>query len=224
MDKFDRTLIVCFYTMILVVLLVFVFGVFQSAECATLSEISSKYPNQPLIIADKASGTLSIYRPENKSIISNPALFGQEIEDNLSMSSFDIGTSRKVTPAGTFIAEKAYSSKMHEPIIIFIHGKKQLLAIHPIYLGKPNERRIERIQSLSSEDNRISNGCINVLVDFFNVLYSLPNKTPIVILSEADKLVVDVSESQLFEVEAPPTPINRRSVAPKIPTQYGELQ
>ena len=44
--------------------------------------------------------------------------------------------------------------------------------MHPVVKGKPHERRADRLASVSAQDNRISFGCINVPVPFYNAVIS----------------------------------------------------
>jgi hypothetical protein len=163
----------------------------QIASAVTLSSIVDE--KVPTVIAVKAEGKLVVYRPETRSTMINPALFGKMLSDEYDKIAYDIGKSKPVTPAGNFVIEKAYSTKMREPIIMFIHGKKQVVAIHPLYLGKPGERRAERLASERVEDRRITNGCINVSADFFNMaLISLPQRAKMVVLKEGESLINDI--------------------------------
>jgi hypothetical protein len=75
----------------------------------------------------------------------------------------------RITPAGRFLA-----SLDHD-----IHGKEILLidyaasiALHPVVKGTPQERRAARLQSTTSDDNRISFGCINVPAKFYATVVS----------------------------------------------------
>ncbi|MEM2159432.1 MAG: hypothetical protein QXN55_00570 [Candidatus Nitrosotenuis sp.] len=168
----------------------------QSAVAVKLSSLVDE--KVPTVIAVKSEGKLVVYRPETHSTMINPALFGKMISDEYDKVAYDIGRSKPVTPAGTFVIEKAYSTKMHEPIIMFIHGKKQVVAIHPLYLGKPGEKRAERLASESVEDNRVTNGCINVSADFFNMaLISLPQKAKMIVLKENEHLDNDIEFNNL---------------------------
>jgi len=65
------------------------------------------------------------------------------------------------------------------------------LSLHRVVAGTPKERRAERLRSETPLDNRISYGCINVPVTFFDrvvsqafagtyaIVYILPEALPI---------------------------------------------
>lgn len=167
-----------------------------SVFATNLSEIIN---NESLIIADKSNGKIFVYNPTNQLVISSPALFGKEISDEYSISDYNKGGHPKnVTPAGEFRSRKYISHKLNEPVTAFIEGTKTFVAIHPIWLGNPEQQREERMNSLSVEDNRITNGCINVPEDFyFAVLDKLRNGTKVIVLSEGDKLNDDISNNPL---------------------------
>ncbi|MBC7655886.1 MAG: L,D-transpeptidase, partial [Frankiaceae bacterium] len=46
------------------------------------------------------------------------------------------------------------------------------IALHPVVKGQPIERRAERLQSPTAQDNRISFGCINVPLAFYQSVVS----------------------------------------------------
>lgn len=138
--------------------------------------------SQVEIIADKSKGVLYLKRPEQEIIVI-PALFGKEKSDDL--SKWEIS---KITPSGIYSLEKAYSVKMKSNILMFKKSDKNILAIHPVYIGKPEQRREERLTNGDPSDNRITSGCINVMPEFFDMLFALPNKTRLTILPEEQTL------------------------------------
>jgi len=134
------------------------------------------------IIADKVKGVMYLKRPDQEIVVI-PALFGKEKSDDI--SKWEIN---KITPAGIYSLEKAYSVKMKSNILMFKKSDKNILAIHPVYIGKPEQRREERLTNGDPSDNRITSGCINVMPEFFDILFALPNKTRLTILPEEQTL------------------------------------
>lgn len=47
-----------------------------------------------------------------------------------------------------------------------------IFALHRVWLGKPSERRLERLRSATSADNHITNGCINVENEVYDLIKS----------------------------------------------------
>ena len=75
----------------------------------------------------------------------------------------------RTTPAGRFVSSLARD----------IHGQEMLwvdydtaISLHRVVKGTPGERRAQRLDSPASDDNRISYGCINVPVRFYDKLVS----------------------------------------------------
>ena len=90
------------------------------------------------------------------------------------------------TPAGRFNVSLQRDVKGKEVLLI---DYEAAIALHPVVKGTPAERRAERLNSPTAEDNRISYGCINVPVQFYQeivspaftktngVVYILPEKS-----------------------------------------------
>ena len=73
----------------------------------------------------------------------------------------------RATPAGRFVAEIGRHALGEELVWVDCDAASSM---HRVRTDKPAERverRAERLASPTSEDNRISSGCINVPVDFF---------------------------------------------------------
>jgi hypothetical protein len=70
----------------------------------------------------------------------------------------------RTTPAGRFVAYLGHGS--HNSTILWVDGKDNI-ALHRVVTGKPNDHRLQRLATPTPLDNRISFGCINVPVDFF---------------------------------------------------------
>jgi hypothetical protein len=146
---------------------------------------------EPIIIADKTNATLAVYYPNSKKLLKTEALFGINKSDVLPSESLNTKEPLGITPSGLFTIKKYYSLKLRRPVLALKEkeGNIQILSIHSVWLGKPEQNRLERLNSKSSKDNRITNGCINVRTDFFyEVLYNIKDNTKILILNEEQKL------------------------------------
>ncbi|MGA0586083.1 L,D-transpeptidase [Dyella sp. KRB-257] len=123
----------------------------------------------PYLIIDKINAAVFAFDAAGHLQGTTPALLGLARGDrsvegigDLKMSA--IRPQDRITPAGRFVA-----SLGHDP-----HGKeilwidyKDAIALHPVVKGTPQERRAERLRSATSADNRISYGCINVPLKFY---------------------------------------------------------
>ena len=74
----------------------------------------------------------------------------------------------KTTPAGRFVAEPGVNSGKEDVVWVDYDAAVSMHRIRPLVA---RERRLERLASLTTDDNRISFGCINLPVSFYeNVL------------------------------------------------------
>jgi hypothetical protein len=70
----------------------------------------------------------------------------------------------RTTPAGRFDGERGRNAS-GEDVIWVDYGAA--VSMHRVRANEPKERRLERLASPQTDDNRISYGCINVPVDFY---------------------------------------------------------
>lgn len=150
-------------------------------------------PDAISIIADKPRGTLHVFYGRTY-FASSPMLYGRLRKDDFPGGSMEASytlaiplSQKMVTPAGMFPLTKQLNDPTYGTTLDFAQYKDYRLAIHPVYLGSPAERREERLQTAAASDNAISFGCINVPADFFSnylkplkigagsTLYILPN-------------------------------------------------
>lgn len=138
------------------------------------------------LVADKTNGEILLINPVTGSIDRSPALYGRRIADSFDFNRYDLElrTAPFITPSGEFVITKAYSTRLKKNIFIFMHGTNMLMAIHSVYLGAPRQQRLERLQTPTPSDNRITNGCINVPDEFWHRIEDLPNGTKLYILPE----------------------------------------
>ncbi len=128
----------------------------------------------PFAIIDKINAKVFVFDANGYLLGGAPALLGIGRGDRYdgetgSQKMGSIKPADRITPAGRFNVSLQRD----------IHGKEVLLidyeaaiALHPIVKGTPVERRAERLNSASAEDNRISYGCINVPVQFYQEIVS----------------------------------------------------
>ena len=140
----------------------------------------------PTITVDKKAGTITVFFPDTNITITQPALIGKVKSDTLNMATYDNPVkSDYVTPAGKFKITKMFSWRLQEPMAVFIKGKEAVSAIHPLWMGNPDQKRVQRLNSPTPDDNRITGGCINVDSKFFyDVINTLPDGVILTILPE----------------------------------------
>lgn len=75
----------------------------------------------------------------------------------------------RTTPAGRFVSSLARD--VHGQEVLWV-DYETAIALHRVVKGTPGEARAQRLDSLTSDDNRVSYGCINVPVKFYDKLVS----------------------------------------------------
>lgn len=141
-------------------------GVAQLAEWVIAA---SDNGGLPFMVIDKVTATVFAFDAEGRPVGTTPALFGIARGDDATPGVGDrelseIGPAEKTTPAGRYVAQIGYA-KGKQKVLWVDYGTS--VALHPVVTGNKKERRLERLESPTAEDNRITFGCINVPVPFF---------------------------------------------------------
>ncbi len=126
----------------------------------------------PFIVLDKRDARVFVFRPEGRLIDSSPVLLGAAPGDDAVP---DIGTrpmaqireDEKTTPAGRFIAQVGKNASREDVVWV---DYANAVSMHRVRLVDPKERRLERLASQDPAQRRISYGCINVPVAFFDAV------------------------------------------------------
>jgi hypothetical protein len=125
------------------------------------------------VIIDKKDARVYVFTPDGKLKESAPALLGSARGDDSFPGIGEkplsaIQSHEKTTPAGRFVAEAGLNAN-HEDIVWVDYDAA--VSMHRIRPNNARERRLERLASLTVDDNRISFGCVNLPVSFYeNVL------------------------------------------------------
>ena len=75
----------------------------------------------------------------------------------------------RTTPAGRFVA--SLDRDMNGKEMLWV-DYETAISLHPVVKGTPAERRSQRLDSATPDDNRISYGCINVPLKFYELFVS----------------------------------------------------
>lgn len=125
----------------------------------------------PYIIVDKQTASLLLFDAKGKPLGKVPVLIGVAVGDDATpgignKSLAEIGPAEKTTPAGRFLAK--YGLAAGNQKVLWVDYATSV-ALHPIPPGaSKKERRRQRMLSPTSDDNRITFGCINVPLAFYN--------------------------------------------------------
>ncbi|WP_372827921.1 hypothetical protein [Polaromonas sp.] len=158
----------------------------------------------PFVIVDKRQARVFVFRPDGTLDGATPALMGSAIGDD---SVHGIGEREmsailpheRTTPAGRFVTQPGINS-LGEDIVWVDYNVA--VSMHRVRAREPKERRLERLASATPDDNRISFGCINLPVSFYEtvvkpalgasrgVVYVLPETRPLQAVFEAYRVAI----------------------------------
>ena len=130
---------------------------------------SADHRAMPFVIVDKRDTKVFVFDGEGRLLGAAPALLGLAQGDH---SVPGIGTRKmstirpeeRTTPAGRFAASMERS--LHGDEILWV-DYDAAVALHRVIATVPKERRLQRLASQTPADRRITYGCINVPVKFF---------------------------------------------------------
>lgn len=148
---------------------------------------------QPFMIVDKVDARVFAFDPLGRLRGAAPALLGLAKGDRTAP---DIGTRRladispaeRITPAGRF--EASLGRNLAGKDILWV-DYLAALSLHRVITTNPKEHRLQRLATPSTDDNRVSYGCINVPVGFYEdvvrplfastdgIVYVMPETEPL---------------------------------------------
>jgi hypothetical protein len=145
------------------------------------------------VILDKANTKVFVFEPSGKLRSATPVLIGAARGDD-SVDGIggrpiaQVRPEERTTPAGRFLGEPGRNATGEDVVWVDYDAA---VSMHRVRTLEPKERRLERLASPTTEDNRISYGCINMPVAFFEnvlkpafnasygVVYVLPEVKPL---------------------------------------------
>lgn len=124
----------------------------------------------PFAIVDKTDAKVFVFDANGRLRGAAPALLGLAFGDDAVPGIGDrplssIRPEERTTPAGRFVAALDRNLRGKEILWVDYEGA---VSMHPVITTKPKERRQQRLDTPTPLDNRISYGCINVPVVFFD--------------------------------------------------------
>lgn len=154
---------------------------------------SGDHRGQPFVVVDKVDSRVFVFDAQGRLRGSSPALVGAARGDESvpgigSRPIASIRPEERTTPAGRFEAVMGKGPKGED--ILWV-DYDSALALHRVVTGVPQERRLQRLQSKEPAERRITYGCINVPVAFYEAVvrpafqgsggtvYILPESRPI---------------------------------------------
>jgi hypothetical protein len=120
-------------------------------------------------IVDKKFARLHVFDGAARLQGSSPILIGAAVGDDTVPGIglrpvADVRPEERTTPAGRFVAERGRNLRGEDVVWV---SYADSVSMHPVLTERPWERRLERLETPSPEDKRISAGCINVPAAFY---------------------------------------------------------
>lgn len=161
---------------------------------ADWSTASDDHQGGPFLIVDKPNARLHVFDTRGRLLGTSPVLLGLTRGDYTVPGIGDkpldqIHDNERTTPAGRFVAERGRN--LHGDDILWI-DYDSAVSMHRVRSVNAGENRLQRLRTPTPRDNRISYGCINVPVRFFDrvlepaigkrrtlVVYVLPDVKPL---------------------------------------------
>lgn len=154
---------------------------------------SADHGGLPFAIVDKKAAKVFVFDADGRLRGATPALLGAARGDHAvpgigdrPMSS--IRPEERTTSAGRFVATIGRNQKGVDVLWV---DYETAISMHRVVTTKPAERRLQRLATATAADNRISYGCINVPVKFYEsvvsptftgtsgIVYVLPDVRPL---------------------------------------------
>ena len=126
----------------------------------------------PFLVIDKPNARVFAFDPSGQFQGDAPVLLGMGLGDRMlapSARMSQMPPNTRITPAGRFVSKLSRDAKGKELLVL---DYKAAFSLHPVVKGQPWEHRAERLGSPTAQDNRISFGCINVPIPFYNTVIS----------------------------------------------------
>jgi hypothetical protein len=130
---------------------------------------SSDHKGLPFVIVDKPNARVFVFDSSGRIRGDAAALLGSAPGDHSvpgigERELSDMAPEDRTTPAGRFVA--AIGNNFRGEDVLWVDYDSGL-SMHRVLTTKPEERRLERLATPTSKDNRISYGCINVPKKFY---------------------------------------------------------
>jgi len=155
------------------------------------------------VVIDKKEAMVHVFDASGHWRASSPVLLGGAIGDDTvagigERPIAEVKPEERTTPAGRFIGERGHNARGEDVVWVDYDAA---VSMHRVITSNPAERRLERLATPTAADNRISYGCINVPVDFYEayirptfadrraLVYVLPETRPLAAVFAMDRTV-----------------------------------
>jgi len=128
----------------------------------------------PFVILDKRNARIFVFDSRGGILGASAALLGSARGDHSvpGIGERELSAIRpqdRTTPAGRFVAALGHNLRGQD--IVWVDYETSV-SLHRVITSNARERRLERLATPTASDNRISYGCINVPVRFYETVVS----------------------------------------------------
>jgi hypothetical protein len=121
------------------------------------------------VIIDKKGARVYVFDRDAQLMGASPVLLGVAPGDETVPGIGDkplseVKPEERTTPAGRFLGERGHNARGEDVVWVDYDAA---VSMHRVLTTNRAERRLERLASPSIEDNRVSYGCVNVPVSFY---------------------------------------------------------
>jgi hypothetical protein len=148
---------------------------------------------RPFVVVDKIGARVLAFDAQGRETHAAPILLGLARGDDSvpgigDRPVMEVKPAERITPAGRFLARPGRNLSGEDIVWVDYDAA---VSMHRVRAINPKERRLERLASPTAEDNRISYGCINLPVAFYEqvlrplvdagptLVYVLPETRPL---------------------------------------------
>ena len=129
---------------------------------------------KPFVIVDKVNARIFVFDAGGRVRGAAAALLGSARGDHSvpgigERELSDVHPADRTTPAGRFVAALGQNSRGEDVVWVDYDAA---VSLHRVITTNPEERRLHRLATPTPKDNRISYGCINVPVAFYETVVS----------------------------------------------------
>lgn len=135
---------------------------------------SADHGQRGVVVVDKRNARVFVFGPDGRLRGAAPVLLGSAIGDHTVPGVGDkplwqVLPEERTTPAGRFVAEMGRNAQGEDVVWVDYDAA---VSMHRVRPHVQSERRLERLATQTVADNRISFGCINLPVGFYENILS----------------------------------------------------
>lgn len=144
----------------------------EARELADWVVDSGDNVDKPFVIVDKVNARIFVFDAGGRIGGAAPALLGAARGDDTvpgigDRELADVRPADRTTPAGRFVAALGRNFRGEDVVWVDYDAA---VSLHRVITSNPKERRLHRLATPTPRDNRISYGCINVPVAFYETV------------------------------------------------------